>query len=116
MLVSVTIWEVKHDGEASACIVRHNRPDFMDTCGPGEVFTANLTGQTGLNYTSSLRAEDVPLSLNGTIVECLDIDLQIIGSVTICIVGKSLLRCVFISKTSTTPTTHAVETSLLCST
>ena len=88
MLVSSTTWEVTHDGEESACTVRHNRPDIMDTCGPGGVFTASLTGQTGLNYTSSLKAEDVPLSLNGTTVECVDIDLQIIGSTTICVVGR----------------------------
>ena len=67
MLVSFTSWEVTHDGEESACTVRHNVPDDMDTCGPGGVFTSSLTGQTGLNYTSSLRAEDVPLSLNGNV-------------------------------------------------
>ena len=39
-------------------------------------------------YTSSLRAEDVPLSLNGTLVQCVDPeDLQIIGSATICILN-----------------------------
>ena len=66
--------------------------DDMDSCGPGGVFKSFLTGQTGLNYTSSLRAEDVPLSVSGTITECVDgIDLQIIGSATICITGKGYL-------------------------
>ena len=88
---STTRWEITPDGGGDpACTVTLNVPDEMDTCGPGGVFTSNLTGQTGLNYTSSLRDEDAPLSLNGTIVECADgIDLQIIGSVTICVVGRS---------------------------
>ena len=63
--------------------------DGTQRCGPGMAFTSSPTGQTGLNYTSSLRAEDVPLSLNGTIVECVDgSDLQTIGSAIICIAGK----------------------------
>ena len=90
ILLSNTRWEVTPDGGETPCVVAHNIPDEMDSCGPGEVFTSSLTGQTGLNYTSSLKAEDVPLSLNGTIVECVDgADLQTIGSATICIVGKS---------------------------
>ena len=86
---SFTRWVITPDGGEPACIVSHNIPDEMQSCGPGEVFTSFLTGQTGLNYTSSLRAEDVPLSLNATVVKCVDgSDLQIIGSTTICIVGR----------------------------
>ena len=89
MLSSTTRWEITPDGGETPCIVLHNDNAFMQTCGPGRVFTSNLTGQTGFNYTSSLRAEDVPLSLNGTIVECVDgTDRQIIGSANICIVGR----------------------------
>ena len=60
------------------------------------MFTSSLTNQTKLNYTSSLRAEDVPLGLNGTIVECVGVDgaeHQTIGSATICIAGKGNLQC-----------------------
>ena len=86
---STTRWEITPDGEGPTCIVSLNVPDETQRCGLGDVFTSSLTGQTGLNYTSSLRAEDVPLSLNGTVVECVDgIDLQTIGSATICIVSK----------------------------
>ena len=86
LLVSFTRWEITPDG---ACFVLHNIPDEMDRCGPDRIFTSSLTGQTGLNYTSSLRAEDVPLSLNWTVVECVDgASLQTIGSTNICIVGK----------------------------
>ena len=92
--VSNTRWEITPDGGEPACIVAHNQPDEMLDCGPGEIFTSSLTGQTGVNYTSSLRAEDVPLSLSGTVVECWDgADLQTIGSANICIVGKSTLSC-----------------------
>ena len=80
-------------GGDPVCTVQHNIPDEMQTCGPGGVFTSSLTGQTELNYTSSLRAEDVPLSLNGTRVECVDgADLQIVGSANICIAGTSYLN------------------------
>ena len=87
--VSTTRWEITPDGGESACLVLHNQPSVMQSCGPDRIFTSSLTGRDGLSYTSSLRAEDVPLSLNGTVVECVDgADLQIIGSANICIVGK----------------------------
>ena len=74
----------------------------MQRCGPGDIFTSSLTGRTGLNYTSSLRAEDVPLSLNWTVVECVDgADLQTIGSTNICIVGEhEALYCVLFDNIS----------------
>ena len=88
-LNSFTQWEITPDGGEPSCIVLHNEPTVMLSCGPEDIFTSSLTGQTGLSYTSSLRAEDVPLGLNGTVVECRDgADIQIIGSTTICIVGK----------------------------
>ena len=75
-------------------MVLHNIPDEMDRCGPDRIFTSSLTGRDGLNYTSSLRAEDVPLSLNWTVVECVDgADLDTIGSTNICIIGKSYGPC-----------------------
>ena len=86
LLISFTQWEITADG---ACFVLHNQPEQIQRCGPDRIFISSLTGRTGVNYTSSLRAEDVPLSLNGTVVECVDgADIQTIGSTTICIVGK----------------------------
>ena len=86
---STTRWEITPDGGETACTVTLNIPNETQNCGPGGVFTSSLTGQTGDNYTSSLRTEDMSLSLNGTTVECVDgIDLQIIGSTTIYIAGK----------------------------
>ena len=68
----------------------HNQPEQMQRCGTDRIFTSSLTGRDGINYTSSLRAEDVPLSLNWTVVECVDgADLQTIGSANICVIGKS---------------------------
>ena len=95
LLLSNTRWEITPDGGGDpACTVAHNVPGEMDNCGPGDIFTSSLTGQTGVNYTSSLRAEDVPLSLNETVVECVDgADLQTtIGSYNICVIGKSELQ------------------------
>ena len=86
---STTRWVITPDGGEPPCAVFHNQPTVMQKCGPEGIFTSSLTGQTGLNYTSSLRAEDVPLSLTGTMVECVDAALQIIGSASICIIGKS---------------------------
>ena len=92
--ISTTRWEITPDGGEPACVVSHNQPDEMQNCGPGDIFTSSLTGQTGVNYTSSLRAEDVPLSLNGTVVECVDgADPQTIGSATICVIGRSYSPC-----------------------
>ena len=86
---ATTHWDITPDGGEPACIVLHNQPEQMQNCGPGDIFTSSLTGRTGVNYTSSLRAEDVPLSLSGTVVECVDgADLQTIGSTTICIISR----------------------------
>ena len=94
LLTSNTQWEISPDGGEPACLVLHNQPELMTSCGPGDIFTSSLTGQTGLNYTSSLRAEDVPLSLSGTVVECVDgADLQTIGSTNICVIGRSYSPC-----------------------
>ena len=70
----------------------------MQRCGTDRIFTSSLTGQTGVNYTSSLKAEDVPLSLNRTVVECVDgADLETIGSANICVIGKhDSFHCVYI--------------------
>ena len=90
LLTSATRWDITPDGGEPACIVLHNRPEQIQNCGPDRIFTSSLTGQTGLNYTSSLRAEDVPLSLNWTVVECVDgAGPQPIGSANICIICKS---------------------------
>ena len=88
--VSSTRWEITPDGGGdTVCTVTHYIPDEMDSCGPGDIFTSSLTGRDGVNYTSSLRAEDVPLSLNWTVVECVDgADLETIGSANICVIGN----------------------------
>ena len=88
--VSSTRWEITADGGGDrVCTVAHNVPGETDTCGPGGIFTSSLDVDAEVNYTSSLRAEDVPLSLNRTVVECVDGgSLQTIGSATICVISK----------------------------
>ena len=92
--VSTTRWEITPGGVRPECTVAHNIPEQMQSCGPGDIFRSSLDVDAEVNYTSSLRAEDVPLSLNGTVVECVDgADLQPIGSTNICIVGRSYSPC-----------------------
>ena len=76
--------------------VLYPNPEQMQRCGPGYIFRSSLNVDAEVSYTSSLRAEDVPLSLNGTMVECVDgADLQTIGSTNICIIGKSYSPCYY---------------------
>ena len=97
LLTSNTRWDITPDGGEPACIVIHNQPTVMQNCGPGDIFRSSLDVNAEVNYTSSLRAEDVPLSLNWTVVECVDgADLQPIGSTNICIVGEhEALYCMY---------------------
>ena len=97
--VSSTRWGITPGGGGDrVCTVAHNVPGEMDSCGPGDIFTSSLDVDAEVNYTSSLRAEDVPLTLNGTVVECVDgADTRIIGSSNICIVGKQqAFPCLYI--------------------
>ena len=96
-LISNTRWEITPGGVRPQCFVPHNQPAVMQTCGPDRIFRPSLDVDAEVNYTSSLRAEDVPLSLSGTVVECVDgADLQTIGSTNICIVGKhEALYCLY---------------------
>ena len=86
LLNSFTHWDITPDGGGDpACLVLHNSPELIQRCGPDRIFTSSLDVDAEVNYTSSLRAEDVTLSLNGTVV---DVGVRNIGSTTICIVGK----------------------------
>ena len=94
LLTSSTRWRITADGGEPSCIVLHNAPTVIQNCGPARIFRSSLDVNAEVNYTSSLRAEDVPLSLNGTVVECVDgADLDTIGSTNICIIGKSYGPC-----------------------
>lgn len=86
---SLTRWDISSNEETTQCYVEHNKPEIMQTCGPNDIFTSSLTGQSGPNFTSSLRADNVPLSVNGTRVECVDTLVEkMIESANICIVGQ----------------------------
>ena len=89
--VSFTTWRLTPNGGEPPCIVPHNRPGVMQTCGPGDVFTSYLTDQSGNNtsFTSTLSVESLSESLNRTRVECLDDGFETVGSKDICIVGES---------------------------
>ena len=59
LVVSNTRWEITPDGGEPACIVLHNEPSVMQSCGQGDIFRSSLDVDAEVNYTSSLRAEDV---------------------------------------------------------
>ena len=113
-LISTTRWRITPGGGEPSCLVPHNIPDEMQSCGPGDIFTSSLDLEAAVNYTSSLRAENVPLSLNWTVVECVDgADLQTIGSTTICIVGKhDPFHCVYVSQFCWSPLASRVMQSV----
>ena len=94
---SFTTWIVTLDGGEQDCILRHNRPNEVATCGPGQLFTSSFTDQSGDNYTSTLRVESISDSLNGTRVECEDPSLMDVGMENICIIGKSFITSSVIS-------------------
>ena len=82
---SIVRWDISN-AETPHCFVQ---PNAMQPCGPNGIFAPSLNW-SGPNFTSSLRANKVPLSLNGTRLECVDplLDSVIIESYNICIVGK----------------------------
>ena len=64
-LVSFTHWEITPGGVRPECIVLHSIPEQTTSCGPEDIFTSSLDVDAEVNYTSSLRAEDVPLDSGG---------------------------------------------------
>ena len=98
-----TTWRLTPGGVESQCIVLYNLPDLMQTCGPGRVFTSSLTDQSGDNttFTSTLSVESISESLNRTRVECLHAGLETVGSMGICIVGKSYIVTLYSSVLAT---------------
>ena len=66
------------------CTVFHDIPSVTDRCGPMDVFTAIVRGD---DMTSTLSAQSVTDDLNGTRVECVDVDVD----EEICIVGKRII-------------------------
>ena len=91
---SFTSWIVTRDGED--CVLRHNVPNDVSTCGPGLIFTASLTDQSGDNYTSTLRVESISDGLNDTRVECEDASSNV-GMENICIISKLFIASSVIS-------------------
>ena len=82
-----TSWIVTPDGGERDCVLRHNKPNEVETCGPGQLFTSSFTNQSADNYTSTLRVESISDDLNRTKVECEDTAVDV-GKENICIIGK----------------------------
>ena len=82
--VNTISWTITSDVGDSFCVVRHDRPNVNDTCGPMDVFTATVSRD---GMTSTLSAQSVTDILNGTRLECEvgDVDEEI------CIVGQRII-------------------------
>ena len=88
--ISFTIWIVTLNGGEEDCVLRHNRPNEVETCGPGQLFTSFFS-QSGDNYTSTLRVESISDGLNRTSIECEGAAMDV-GMENICIIGKLFIR------------------------
>ena len=84
----VTVWTVSPGGGISDCNYRRSEPTLTQTCGPGGRFTSSQTDENGDTNNSSLSVVSITNDLNGTSVTCSDGNLNLIGSSTICLVGK----------------------------
>ena len=83
------IWRVTPAvGNVSTCVVIHDTTP-TDICGPMDVFTAALSED---DMTSTLSAQSVTDDLNGTMVECLDGDVD----EEICIVGQRIIAYIYV--------------------
>ena len=85
---ALTVWRVTSDGVVTDCNYRRSMPTVTATCGPGLRFTSSQTDENGDTNNSSLSVVSITNDLNGTSVTCSDGNLNIIGSSTICVVGK----------------------------
>ena len=83
----LTHWNVTLGGDESQCLYSSSgrQPEM---CGPGERFTSSQTDVNGDINNSSLSVDSITVDLNGTLVECRDVNNDLIDSDNICIVGK----------------------------
>ena len=84
---SVTLWTVTPGGDDGRCVYTSSDPE-SEMCGPDNRFTSSQTDVNGDIDNSSLSVDSITVDLNGTLVECADVDGNLIDSYDICIVGK----------------------------
>ena len=95
---SVTRWTVSLGGNVGECTYL-SESQIPDTCGPNGRFRSSRTEGSETAANSSLSVVSITEDLNGTMVECTDGTnvTNIIGSKTICILGKILVKLVVVS-------------------
>ena len=86
---AVTVWTVNPGGESANCNYRQSMPNVTAMCGPEGRFTSSQTDENGDTNNSSLSVVSITNDLNGTSVTCSDGNLNLIGSSTICIIGRN---------------------------
>ena len=83
-----TFWVVTPGGDDEVCVYRSGNPDVTDTCGPDGRFTSSRTDMSQDINNSSLSVVSITNDLNGTLIECSDVNNELIDSYSICIVGR----------------------------
>ena len=84
---AVAIWRVNLGGDETSCTYIRNSRN-TETCGPGGRFTSSVTDVDGDPSNSSLSVDSITSDLSGTSVTCADGNAIIIGSSSICVIGK----------------------------
>ena len=81
-------WRVTPGGDDEECVYRSGNPDVTATCGPDQRFTSSRTDMSQDINNSSLSVVSITNDLNETLVECADINNELVDSYNICIVGR----------------------------
>jgi len=90
-----TFWTVTVNGTEDNCTLAHIQPNDTDTCGPNNQFESYLNNPVGNSYSSTLTVCSRSACLNGTCVECAASNLTVIGTSSICIIGKKTKELLF---------------------
>ena len=85
-----TFWRVTSTprGDDDECVYRSGSPDITDACGPDDRFTSSRTDMSQDINNSSLSVVSITNDLNGTLIECSDVNSELIDLYSICIIGR----------------------------
>ena len=85
-----TFWRVTPTpgGDNEECVYRSGNPDVTTDCGPDGRFTSSRTDMSQDINNSSLSVVSITNDLNETLVECADVNNELVDSYNICIVGR----------------------------
>ena len=87
---AATFWEITPTpgGDDNECVYRSSDPNATASCGPDGRFTSSRTDRSQDINNSSLSVVSITNDLNETLVECTDVNNELIDSYSICIIGR----------------------------